>query len=316
MDEQTIPCTTQTCGGTPGQDDGSALVGIDAENGISDKPLENESEGAFLLVPTSCISVGRTLSRQHFSEDALERLAESIKKVGMLQPIVVGRNKVGGYYLMAGIRRWLAAKSLGIEKVPCILKYGEPILISLTENTVREDLSPVEQAEALSHAMRVKGLKQKEIAEEFGKSTTAINDILRLNGLPEEIKKKCRLTNDYSRSALLNIVRLKNEKRMLIAFKKIEKKASDKTGEEPSKESEPDGQKQKPMPRESKDVFIAKLNSAVSTAQKIGKGSINQYEMTQILACLQKMEMMMKQLGPKKSRVRDFFRWLKPARWF
>ena len=107
MDEQTIPCTTQTCGGTPGQDDGSALVGIDAENGISDKPLENESEGAFLLVPTSCISVGRTLSRQHFSEDALERLAESIKKVGMLQPIVVGRKK------------WRLLSNGGHQKVAC-----------------------------------------------------------------------------------------------------------------------------------------------------------------------------------------------------
>jgi ParB family chromosome partitioning protein len=235
MDEQITPYTTQTCGGTPGRDDGSALVGIDAENGISEKPLENEGEGAFFLVPTSCISVGRMLSRQHFSEDALERLAESIKKDGMLQPIVVGRNKGGGYYLMAGIRRWLAAKRLGLEKLPCILKYGEPILISLTENTVREDLSPVEQAEALLHAMRVKGLKQKEIAEVFGKSTTAINDILRLNGLPEEIKEKCRHTNDYSRSALLNIVRLKGEERMLAAFKKIEKKASDRTGEEPSR---------------------------------------------------------------------------------
>ena len=316
MDEQITPYTTHTCGGTPGQDDGSALVGIDAENGISEKPLENEGEGAFFLVPTSCISVGRMLSRQHFSEDALERLAESIKKDGMLQPIVVGRNKGGGYYLMAGIRRWLAAKRLGLEKLPCILKYGEPILISLTENTVREDLSPVEHAEALLHAMRVKGLKQKEIAEEFGKSTTAINDILRLNGLPEEIKEKCRLTNDYSRSALLNIVRLKGEERMLAAFKKIEKKASIKTGGELHQKGEPDGQNPKHKPRDPKDIFIVKLKSTVSAAQKIDKGSISQDEMTQILSCLQKMEVMMKQLNPKKSRVRDFFRWLKPAKWF
>jgi ParB family chromosome partitioning protein len=316
MKEQITPYRTPTFDGLRGQDDRGALFGIDAENGISEKPLENEGEGAFFLVPMSRISVARTLSRQHFSKDALERLAESIKKDGMLQPIVVGRDQNGRFFVMAGIRRWLAAKSVGLKKVPCVLKTGEPILVSLTENTVREDLSPVEQAEALSHAMRVMGLNQKELAEEIGKSTTAVNDILRLNGLPEAIKEKCRNSNDYSRSALLNIVRLKGEERMLAAFKKIEKKESIKTGGELHQKGEPDGQNPKHKPRDPKDIFIVKLKSTVSAAKKIDKGSISKNEMSEILSCLQKMEVMMKQLSPKKSRVRDFLRWLKPSRWF
>jgi ParB family chromosome partitioning protein len=315
MKEQITPYRTITFDGLQGQDD-RTLFGTDAKNGISEKLLANEGEDDFFLVPIGNISIARTLSRQLFSEASLERLADSIKKDGMLQPIVVGRDQNGGFFVMAGIRRWLAAKSVGLKKVPCVLKTGEPILISLIENTVRENLSPIEEAEAFLHTMRVMGLNQKELAEEIGKSTTAVNDILRLNGLPEAVKEKCRNSNDYSRSALLNIVRLKGEERMLAAFKKIEKKESIKTGGELHQKGEPDGQNPKHKPRDPKDIFIVKLKSTVSAAKKIDKGSISKNEMSEILSCLQKMEVMMKQLSPKKSRVRDFLRWLKPSRWF
>ena len=223
-----------------------------------------------MLVPTCEISVAGMLSRQVFSAKALERLADSIKKDGMLQPIVVGRDTRGGYYLKAGIRRFLAAKSLGLEKVPCTVNSGEPILISLIENIMREDLSPIELAESFLHAMRLMGLNQKEFAEELGRSTTYVNDILRLNSLPESIKEKCRNSDTYSRSALLNIARKKTEERMLAVFKKIENKDSEKTGEGPS--GQPGDKKTKT--RAQKDIFIEKLNSAVSAARKLERAQL------------------------------------------
>lgn len=128
--------------------------------------------------------------RRHFDEEALEALAESIRRHGLLQPLLV-RRVAAGYELIAGERRLRAATRAGLERLPVIVREagGEDRLeIALVENVQRENLTPLEEAEAYRHLMDAYGLTQEEIASRVGKSRPAITNTLRLLGLPDAVK--------------------------------------------------------------------------------------------------------------------------------
>jgi ParB family chromosome partitioning protein len=129
--------------------------------------------------------------RQMFDPDKLAELAASIKKHGVIQPIVVRPLQSGGYELIAGERRWRACKSLGYRKIPAVVKECQDLeasAVSLIENIQREDLNPLEEALAYHQLMDNYGLTQEEVSERVGKSRSFVANMVRLLGLPNEVK--------------------------------------------------------------------------------------------------------------------------------
>lgn len=133
--------------------------------------------------------------RKIFDEKALSELADSISQHGVLQPLVVRPMTNGGYQLVAGERRWRAARIAGLSEVPVIIKEltdEETIEIAMIENLQREDLNPLEEALGYSYMMQELKITQEEAAEKVGKSRPAIANALRLLKLPEEIQEKVK----------------------------------------------------------------------------------------------------------------------------
>ena len=181
-----------------------------------------------MLVKISKVEPNRTQPRKQFDEDALVELSESIKQFGILQPLLVSDK--GDYYeIIAGERRWRAAKLAGLKEVPVIIKEfndQQVVEISLIENIQREDLNPVEEAMAYKRLIDEFHLKQDEIAERVGKSRTAVTNAMRLLKLSEKVQQMLideMITAGHAR-AILSIA--DKEKQESIAMKVFDEKLS------------------------------------------------------------------------------------------
>ena len=151
---------------------------------------EEEKDGT-LMVKLSKVEPNREQPRKNFDEDSLQVLAESLKQFGMLQPILV-QNRGDYYEIIAGERRWRAAKIAGLKEVPVIVREltdQEIVEISLIENIQREDLNPIEEAQAYKRLLTEFHLKQDEVAERVSKSRTAVTNSMRLLKLCDEVQK-------------------------------------------------------------------------------------------------------------------------------
>ena len=129
--------------------------------------------------------------RKNFNEDTLQELADSIKQHGLIEPLIVQKGKKGFYQIIAGERRWRASKIAGLKKVPVIVKEytnQQIVEIALIENIQREDLNPIEEAEAYQRLIEEYHLKQDEIAEKVSKSRVAITNALRLLKLDRRVR--------------------------------------------------------------------------------------------------------------------------------
>jgi ParB family chromosome partitioning protein len=134
---------------------------------------------------------GKQQPRRVFQEDALQGLSASIKEKGVLQPIIVSRTGDGTFNLIAGERRWRAAKLAGLKKLPALVKNvasKDALEIALIENIQREDLNPIETAEAFNRLQLDFNMTQEELAGKVGKERATVANYLRLLKLPEEIK--------------------------------------------------------------------------------------------------------------------------------
>ncbi len=142
------------------------------------------------LLPVDEITPNPYQPRKQFNEDSLKRLADSIKKHGVLQPIVV-RERDGRFEIVAGERRWRAAKLAGLDRVPAIIREikseDEMLVFALIENLEREDLSPVDKALAIKKLKEEFKATDQEIGRIIGKSRSAITNTLRLLELPQEV---------------------------------------------------------------------------------------------------------------------------------
>ena len=157
---------------------------------IVEKIVKVPSDGA-TLVKIDEIEPNRTQPRKMFNDDALQELADSIKQFGIIQPLVLQKNN-DFYEIIAGERRWRAARLAGLSEVPAIIKeYSneEVVEIALIENIQREDLNPIEEAMAYQRLIEEFGLKQDECAEKVSKSRTAITNSLRLLKLDDRVKQ-------------------------------------------------------------------------------------------------------------------------------
>ena len=156
------------------------------------KSTKNESpEAPDTMVKISLVEPNREQPRKHFDEDGLLELAESIKQYGILQPLLV-QEKNGYYEIIAGERRWRAAKLAGLKEVPVIvrnLNEQQIVEISLIENIQRENLNPIEEAQAFRRLMEEFHLKQDEIAERVSKSRTAVTNSMRLLKLSKQVQQ-------------------------------------------------------------------------------------------------------------------------------
>lgn len=160
-----------------------------------------------MKVRLSQIEPNREQPRKVFDEDALIELSESIKQYGVLQPLLV-QKKDKYYEIIAGERRWRAAKKAGLKEVPVVVKDYSPqeiMEIALIENIQREDLNPIEEAQAYQRLIKDYRLKQDEVAEKVSKSRAAITNSLRLLKLDERVQEMVmegKLSNGHARAII------------------------------------------------------------------------------------------------------------------
>jgi ParB family chromosome partitioning protein len=160
-------------------------------------PALAPAPAAGVTVPILDIVPNGEQPRRHFDEEALSALADSVRRHGLLQPLVV-RRVAGHYELIAGERRLRAAARAGLERVPVVVREAEPgerLELALIENVQRENLTPLEEAEAYRHLIDSYGLTQEEIAVRVGKSRPTITNALRLLGLPDAVKAQLESGN-------------------------------------------------------------------------------------------------------------------------
>ena len=199
-----------------------------------EKPVEKKvdektaNENGAVLMNINKVEPNREQPRKKFDEDALLELSESIKQFGVLQPLLVTK-KDDYYEIIAGERRWRAAKLAGVKEVPVIIgKYTEQEImeISLIENIQREDLNPIDEAQAYNRLLTEFNLKQDEVAERVSKSRTAVTNAMRLLKLNDKVQQMLieeMLTTGHAR-ALLAIEN--QEKQYEVAQKIFDEKLS------------------------------------------------------------------------------------------
>lgn len=152
---------------------------------------ETKEKSAETIVAITKVEPNRKQPRKYFDEDALQELADSIKQFGLLQPILV-QDRKDYYEIIAGERRWRAARLAGLKEVPVIIKNytdQEIVEIALIENIQREDLNPIEEAQAYKRLLEEFNLKQDEVAERVSKSRAAVTNSIRLLKLSDKVQQ-------------------------------------------------------------------------------------------------------------------------------
>src|SRR5438132_13826390 len=177
--------------------------GLDALLGDAPTASETQTE-----IPIDQIEPNPRQPRKMFDVGALDELALSIKASGVIQPVVVRRGLAGRWQLIAGERRWRAARQAGLDRIPAVVREAtdsESLELALVENLLREDLNPIEAAQAYQKLLAEFAWTQEELAQRIGKDRTSIANCLRLLRLPEEIQtdlRSGRLTMGHARALL------------------------------------------------------------------------------------------------------------------
>lgn len=179
--------------------------GLDALMG--DSSLQTQENGSVLL-PISRVEPGLKQPRKRFDEEAISDLADSIRTYGVIQPLTVRRLSSGYYQIIAGERRWRAAKQAGLAEVPAIIIEADDrkvMELGLVENLQRQDLNPMEEAAGYQSLMQDYGLTQNEVSQRVGKSRSAVTNALRLMDLPDAVQymvEEGKLSAGHARALL------------------------------------------------------------------------------------------------------------------
>lgn len=192
---------------------------------IFDDNVPESKKGAAEMIRISDIDPRRDQPRKTFDREALELLADSIATYGVLQPIIVRENELleGTYEIIAGERRWRAAKMAGLSEIPAVVFSGDELKaaqVALIENIQREDLNPVEEAMGYGALIERFGLTQDQVAKQVGRSRSTVTNMLRLLDLPEEVLEMLRvgdLTTGHARALLA----LESEEDMLSVANRV-----------------------------------------------------------------------------------------------
>ena len=205
-------------------------LGRDFYSLLDDNIAESKSESKTTL-KISRITPRGDQPRKSFDDNALQVLADSIREHGVIQPIVVREVGVldGNYEIIAGERRWRAAKMAGLDEIPAVIMTGDELKVAevaLIENVQRKDLNPIEEAMAYKALIERFGLKQEEVAKQAGKSRSAVANMLRLLELPDEVLSLVqdeKLSMGHAR-AILGLI--DEEKMLPLAEMTVEKELS------------------------------------------------------------------------------------------
>lgn len=191
---------------------------------LDDNAPENK-KGAAEMIRISDIDPRRDQPRKSFDREALEVLADSIATHGVLQPIIVRENAdlEGVYEIIAGERRWRAAKMAGLSEIPAVIFTGDELKaaqVALIENIQREDLNPVEEAMGYGALIERFGLTQDQVAKQVGKSRSTVTNMLRLLDLPAEVLEMLRV-GDLSTGHARALLALESEESMIEVANRI-----------------------------------------------------------------------------------------------
>ena len=244
---------------------------VDPAKAVSNSPVKDEKSIEGILMDINKVEPNREQPRKNFDEDALLELSESIKQFGVLQPLLV-QDKKGYYEIIAGERRWRAAKMAGLKEVPVIIKdltEQEIVEISLIENIQRENLNPIEEAIAYKRLLTEFNLKQDEVAERVSKSRTAVTNSMRLLKLNEKVQQMViddMITTGHAR-ALLGIEN--QEKQFQVAQKIFDEKLSVRETEKLVKKIQQEKEESKPKKEEKIDP---KMEAILSDLEETMKG--------------------------------------------
>ena len=200
---------------------GKGLDAIFAENNAE------SAEGA-VSIRISEIEPNREQPRKEFDSEALSELADSISQHGVLQPLLLRPMLSGGYRIVAGERRWRAARMAGLSEVPAVIREmtdAEEMLFALIENLQREDLTPLEEARGYRTLIETQDFTQEEVSRTVGKSRPAVTNALRLLNLPEDIQKLLE-NGEISAGHARTLLSFKNEEDMRLGAQKARQGAS------------------------------------------------------------------------------------------
>lgn len=159
--------------------------------------------------------------RKYIDEEALKELENSIKQHGILQPILFRVDEKGQTVIVAGERRYQASKNIGAEEVPALLVEGKHVEIALVENLLRQNLTPMEEAEALQQMKDEFSYSESALSKVLCKGKSTICEILSLNRLPKEIREECRRSLKIPRDKLVEIAKLEKTEDMAKVYEKV-----------------------------------------------------------------------------------------------
>jgi len=194
------------------------------EKGLDAIFAENNAESAegAVSIRISEIEPNREQPRKEFDSEALSELADSISQHGVLQPLLLRPMLSGGYRIVAGERRWRAARMAGLSEVPAVIREmtdAEEMLFALIENLQREDLTPLEEARGYRTLIETQDFTQEEVSRTVGKSRPAVTNALRLLNLPEDIQKLLE-NGEISAGHARTLLSFKNEEDMRLGAQK------------------------------------------------------------------------------------------------
>ena len=198
----------------------SRLNTEDSTPEVVPEDLGNYRDGGLYNILIEQINPNPNQPRKYFDPEALEELTQSIKKNGVLQPVIITADEHQEIHLVAGERRYRSAKDAGLKSIPAIYKDSHSDEIALIENIQREDLKPVEEAEALGRLMDKHNYTQEQLSDVVGKGRSTISETLSLNKLPDEIKRECR-TSDIPRTILTEVAKQKTDEDKIRIFNQI-----------------------------------------------------------------------------------------------
>lgn len=253
---------------------GKGLDAIFAEN--------NEAGEGSVAVKIADIEPNRDQPRKEFDSAALAELADSIAQHGVLQPLLLRPMLSGGYRIVAGERRWRAARMAGLTEVPAVIREmtdSEEMLFALIENLQREDLTPLEEARGYRTLIEAQDLTQEEVSQAVGKSRPSVTNALRLLNLPDDIQEmleKGEITAGHARTLLS----FPNQEAMRLGAQKAKEGASVRELEAMAKRMAQQGEAPSKAPRKNRYFEEAQLavggylNRKVKVAGNQKKGTL------------------------------------------
>ncbi len=272
--------------------------GLDALMPIEDETVENGNK-EFVTVATAFVEPNRKQPRKHFDEEELAALSESVKRYGVLQPITVKDEKNGFYTIIAGERRWRAAKMAGLTEVPVrIVEFSslEELEVSLIENLQRTDLDPVEEAMGYKRLMEEHSLTQEEVSKKVGKSRSAVANALRILALPEKVRElliEKKISAGHAKAVLMVNDSRKQE---LLAERIVSEGLSVRSAESIAAMLNSEKEKKAPLKKREKTPEVKDLEKSLSDSlgtkvlleekKKGGKIEIEYYDKDQLEAII------------------------------